>query len=94
MNCICCNKDTYIICIDCNIEYYDDHMTLPNDEAIRKIGKYEIIWTKNHTQINNTELYEPIGGDDDFDSTIIKLDGWKLFDIRTKEQLEKLLILL
>jgi hypothetical protein len=98
MNCISCGEPTIHkptikwierICVDCDISHRSGY-------AYRRIGsEYRVDW-----------FYFDDGGDyretiickrsniDNRISDLATLNGLKLFDVRTEEQLEKLLILL
>jgi hypothetical protein len=84
MNCIACNipLDPFALvryCNQCDIYHY----TL---FSIRQIYSYDIEWSNNHTFIFSRHSGSP--------KAIKSFVGYKLFDVRTVEQIEKLLILL
>jgi len=91
-------------CDDCAITYYGDPKFYNKSWgcAERTISlKYLIRWeydipnNKKITTILKEEWIQTSKTSGQYmDSTIAELDGWKLFDIRTEEQLEKLLILI
>lgn len=101
--CICCKFPTREIsqitnkCDECDVVYFGDPRFAMN-ECERYIDNYMIRWNQDG---KDAEPITSIWKDKYFELAkqwypdIIKiLDGWKLFDIRTKEQLEKLLMLL
>jgi predicted transcriptional regulator len=102
MRCVSCNEielrkitPVSFKCDKCDIVIYSDEINKVLGEAgSRDIENYEIVWEtkpKKSTIIYNNSLYEE---EDDFETKIAEIDGCKLFDVRTKEQLEKLLLLL
>lgn len=103
-NCISCDNPTRNssqianVCDECGIMYYGDPRYYGNDGE-RSIEEYQIVWgwedqspTKPITIILKDKWFETAR--QWHPNEIKTLDGWKLFDIRTKEQLEKLLVLL
>jgi hypothetical protein len=94
MNCISCNKPTvkgivYWKCIDCGIIHSIDY-------ANRLIGyDYEIEWYYGSEEDISTSILKAIWIPHQWVmDTIYMLDGLKLFDVRTEEQIEKLLVLI
>lgn len=96
MNCIACDKPAILnvpetnnkytdqfICYDCDIRQWDDGY------AFRTVGKYRIEWLGNNMGYESmkTAIFEGY-------NRLAVIDGWKLFDIKTQEQIEKLLVLI
>jgi hypothetical protein len=103
-NCISCNKIARIIsqisckCDECDIVYFGD-MSYDGNYCERYVSEqYMIQWNRDEysakpiTCIYKEKYYDTIKQWHPEDIKV--LDGWKLFDIRTEEQLEKLLLLI
>jgi hypothetical protein len=103
MRCISCKKPTRNAtqttnkCDECDIIYFGD-MNYDGNDCGRYIENYVIQWNRDEysadpiTAILKDKWFESIK--QWYPDEIKVIDGWKLFDIKTKEQLEKLLILI
>ena len=93
IHCIRCSGklDRKYYCNDCDISHFTKEYETKFSYAIKNIQPYEIEWSQEHTFIMHVfPLLDHVVG-----QRLIKVfDGYKLFDIKTAKQLEKLLILI
>jgi len=89
IHCIRCSGELdHKYCNDCDILHFTEEDETKFSYAMKNIQPYAIEWSQEHTFIMHM-----FPSPDRRERLIKVFDGYKLFDIKTAKQLEKLLIL-